>query len=118
MRLEIGFSNIQDFEIFSESNSLKFRTQSWDIRELYQENITKPIRWMESNMNRLLGTYMPEGEDTELLVEVCLKTDKFGKNLGSRIQTLDKIASSGLLIKIDGRQHRVMSALNSKASIS
>lgn len=91
MRLEMGFSNVLELEVFSENNTVKFNSQSWDILEIYQENLTKPIRWMGSNIKRLLGTQLPEGEDTELMIEVCLKSDNFGKSFCSRIQTLDRI---------------------------
>lgn len=106
MRFEVNFNNIEEFDIFSESNSLKFNAQSWNLLEIYQENASKPVRWIGSNMKRLLGTSLPEGEDTELIIEVCLRSDKFGKNICSRIQTLDKISSSGLSIKIDGKAYR------------
>lgn len=82
--LEMGFSNVQDFELFSASNTLKLHSQSWDILELYQENTTKPVKWNGSNIKRLLGTSLPEGEDTELTIILGLKADRFGKNLSSR----------------------------------
>lgn len=80
--------------------------------EFYQESSNKPIKWNGSNIKRLLGTSLPEGEDTELTIIVSLKA----KNFHSRLQTLDKITASGLPIKIDGKSYRVSNQISHRAS--
>ena len=117
MRLEMGFSNIQEFEIFTEINSLRFHSQSWEILELYQESPTKPKKWNSSFIKRLLGTSLPEGEDTELTIEVYLKSDPSGRNFSLRTQTLDKIFLGGLPFKVNGRTHRFANMASNKGPI-
>lgn len=109
MRLEVTFSNVKEMDIFSEKNSLQFHTSSWELFEIFQESLTKPITWEESNMKRLLGRSLTVGEDTILNVEVTLAKDRYGKNLCTRISTLDRMLGAGLQFSVDGRQQRMIS---------
>lgn len=108
VKLEINFSSVEEMDMFSDTNSLQFQTSSWQIFEIYQENTTKPITWEPSNMKRLLNRSLPIGEDTKLTFNVCLRQDKFGKNLCTRISTLDRMLGAGLQFSVDGRQQRMM----------
>lgn len=96
MRLEVYFRDVQNMELFSDTNSIQFHTAKWELLEILQENSTKPITWEPSNMRRLLGRSLAEGQETELRINVSLRHDKFGKNLCTRISTLERMLSSGL----------------------
>ena len=108
MRLEVFFPNVKEMDIFSEKNSLQFETSNWELFEIYQENSTMPITWEPSGMKRLLGRSLAEGEETTLNVDVSFKNDRFGKNLCTRISTLDRMMGAGLNFSVDGRKQRMV----------
>lgn len=108
MRLEVKFKNVEEMDIFSESNSLQFHTSDWKLLEIFQENVTKPITWEDSSVKRLLGRSLAEEESSNLNVKVNFKKGKFGKSLCTRISTLDRMLGAGLNFSVDGRQQRMM----------
>jgi hypothetical protein len=109
MRLGVNFNQVKEMDIFFEKNSLNFQTANWELSEIFQENSNKPITWEASSMKRLLGRSSAEGEFQDLSVKVNFRRDKFGKNLCTRISTLDRMLGAGLNFSVDGRAQRMMS---------